>query len=307
MDATHTLSVVWSREEWRALGANVEQPWTGYLESGSRLTSLEEVAEIYVPLAAYVRMLATEHRAQADARSVFFDRPMSPPTFVVGISGSVAVGKSTTADVLVSLLGNGKDAGDVALMTTDAFLWPNQILEERGLMGRKGFPESFDTASLIAALTSVKSGADDVRVPVYSHETYDIVADEYQLLGQPEILVLEGVNVLQAQPSGSPGVLPLVSDFVDLSIYVDAPIPLLEHWYLERFLGWRAGAHDRDSFFGQLAVLSDDVALDVARGVWANVNLVNLVEFILPTRERADVVLRKGEGHRVEQVCLRVR
>jgi len=237
-----------------------------------------------------------------------------PPTpFIVAVAGSVAVGKSTTARLIAHRLARFPDTPRVDLVTTDGFLLPNAVLERRGLTGRKGFPESYDRRALLEFVAAVKSGAPRVEAPVYSHTTYDVVPGARTVVERPDVLVLEGLNVLQPaprlRPSGPWGPAPsslAVSDFIDFSIYVDARSQDIERWYLERFLTLKHTAFTRpDSYFRRFAQIPDDIAVDAARGIWESVNLVNLRENIAPTRGRATLVLHKDADHHMSRVLLR--
>jgi len=226
---------------------------------------------------------------------------------VIGMAGSVAVGKSTTARILQALLARWPHHPKVALVTTDGFLYPNRVLEERGLMGRKGFPESYDLRALIQFASAVKSGLPTVRAPVYSHLHYDILPDQFQVVDQPDIMIIEGLNVLQTwddEPEHKPRVF--VSDFFDFTVYVDAAVQDVREWYIERFLTLRYTAFsDPASYFHRYASLSDQAARQRSYAIWTEINEVNLIENILPTRERADLILEKGRDHTVQRVKLR--
>jgi type I pantothenate kinase len=222
--------------------------------------------------------------------------------YVIGVAGSVAVGKSTFARILQALLSRWPHHPKVDLITTDGFLYPNAVLEARGIMDRKGFPESYDTRALLAFLRAVKSGADEVGAPVYDHTVYDIVDGASVVVCQPDIVIVEGLNVLQVDSEG----VEFVSDYFDFSIYIDADVADIEEWSVERFLKLRESVfRNPDSFFRHFASLTDDEADATARGIWANINGRNLRENIAPTRDRASLVLRKASKHRVTQVSLR--
>ncbi len=266
---------------------------------------LDEVAAVYLPLSRllnlYVAAVQDLHRATA----TFLGGSAKKVPFVIGIAGSVAVGKSTTARLLQALLSRWPHHPEVQLLTTDGFLLPNVELERRGLLHRKGFPESYDVGRLLQVVGDVKAGAPLVRAPVYSHLIYDVVPGESVEIRQPDILLVEGLNVLQTgTPRSADGVF--VSDFFDFSIYVDAAVEHIRGWYVERFLALRETAfRDERSYFRRYAELDEAAAREQAVRIWTEINQVNLVENVLPTRSRADLVLRKGEDHRVEEVRLR--
>lgn len=264
--------------------------------------SLDEVAAVYLPMSRLLNLhiAATQELHQVANR--FLGSLAARVPYVIGIAGSVASGKSTTARLLQALLARWPEHPRVDLVTTDGFLYPNAVLEARGLMHRKGFPESYDLPRLLRFMADVKAGRPEVAAPVYSHLHYDIVPDAAQVVRRPDILIVEGLNLLQS----GPGPAVFVSDYLDFSLYVDADEGLLETWFLERFRTLRATAfRDPASFFHRYAALSEAEALAFARRVWAEINLVNLRENILPTRERATLVLAKGAQHAVQQIRLR--
>lgn len=300
-----------TRAQWDRLADRSPLPLTQ--ADLTRLASLGdpidtvEVDAIYRPLSALLQLYADGQRRTAQERHTFLGETHAPRIpFIIGIAGSVAVGKSTVARLLRLLLSRWERTPRVDLITTDGFLLPNATLNERGLLGRKGFPESYDRPALIEFLAAVKAGRPQLRVPVYSHVVYDIVPGEYITVDQPDILIVEGLNVLQP-PRWKPGVMPLaVSDFFDFSIYVDAAPEHIESWYVDRFLTLRQTAFSReDSFFRTYASLSDREAEETARRIWHDINLPNLMENITPTRERATMIFTKGHDHRVESLHLR--
>lgn len=264
---------------------------------------LEEVANIYLPLSRLLNLHITATQRLSTVTDLFLSTDPSPVPYVIGLGGSVAVGKSTTARVLQALLSSWPQHQRVDLVTTDGFLYPNTTLADRDLMDRKGFPESYDTAGLIDFLRSVKSGNDHAEAPVYSHLVYDVVDGESVLVQQPDVLIVEGLNVLQSH-HGSGEVV--VSDFFDFTIYVDADEALIERWYVERFLAFRESVfQDPASYFRNYARLTDEEAEQTARHIWATINAPNLRDNIAPTRDRAQLILTKGIDHRIEQVQLR--
>lgn len=270
--------------------------------------SLDEVAAIYLPLSRLLNLHveATQKLHRATATFLGAESPRVP--YVIGLAGSVAVGKSTASRVLQALLARWPSHPKVDLVTTDGFLLPQHVLESRGLAHRKGFPESYDVRRLVQFLADVKSGAPEVEAPVYSHLAYDIVAGERQVVRQPDIVIVEGLNVLQTGDTRSGGgrVSLFVSDFFDFSIYVDAQAVDIEQWYIERFLQLRDTVfRNPSSYFHRYASVSQDEAVATARELWRTINLVNLQENILPTRERAHLILEKGRDHAVRRVRLR--
>ncbi|HXH33446.1 MAG TPA: type I pantothenate kinase [Plantibacter sp.] len=269
---------------------------------GDRL-DMREVAEVYVPLSRLLSLYAKGTQDLGRATSQFLgDQPVRTP-FVIGVAGSVAVGKSTIARLLRELLSRWPDTPRVELVTTDGFLYPNAELERRGIMDRKGFPESYDRRSLLRFITEVKSGAAEVRAPFYSHLRYDIIPTAQVVVRRPDVLIVEGLNVLQPAATAS-GLA--ISDLFDFSIYVDARTRDIESWYVDRFMALKRGAFSNpNSFFNVFADLSDEEAADQARGFWRSINEPNLVDNIRPTRSRAKLVLRKDSDHTVSSVLLR--
>ncbi|MGF1647936.1 MAG: type I pantothenate kinase [Kineosporiaceae bacterium] len=268
---------------------------------------LEEVRTVYLPLSRLLNLYVGASASLRAATSTFLGERLTRTPFVVGIAGSVAVGKSTTARILRELLSRWPDHPRVELVTTDGFLLPNAELERRGLLERKGFPESYDRRALLRFVAAVKSGAASVRAPVYSHLTYDIVPDAHVTVRLPDVLIVEGLNVLQparVRADGLQGVA--VSDYFDFSIYVDARTEDIRQWYVDRFLQLRRTAFARpESYFHRYAGLSDAEAVRTARRIWADINEPNLVENVRPTRGRARLVLGKGPDHAVQRVLLR--
>lgn len=273
---------------------------------GERL-DLAEVEQVYLPisrlLSFYERAMGRLHQVTSD----FLDEGHERTPFVIGVAGSVAVGKSTTARILRELISRWEGQPKVDLVTTDGFLFPNAVLERRNLMPRKGFPESYDRRALLRFVSEVKAGKAEVRAPVYSHLVYDIVPDEQIVVRRPDVLIVEGLNVLQPPRSTENGAAGLaVSDFFDFSVYVDAHVGDIKRWYVDRFLELRQTAFaDPESHFHRYASLTDDAAVDIAENIWDTINAPNLVDNILPTRSRATLVLLKGADHSVDRVRLR--
>nr|WP_183793159.1 type I pantothenate kinase [Allorhizobium borbori] len=270
--------------------------------------NLDEVRRIYLSLSRLLSAHVESSQMLFNQRNQFLSLSDAVKTpFVIGIAGSVAVGKSTTARILKELLARWPSSPKVDLVTTDGFLYPNAILKARGLMARKGFPESYNTGALLRFLSDIKAGLPNVKAPRYSHSVYDVLPDEHTIVDRPDILIFEGVNVLQSRhlPAGGK-IVPIVSDFFDFSIYIDADEHLIHKWYVERFLRLRQTAfRDPQAYFNRYASISVEEAVSVAEGLWHNTNLKNLRQNILPTRPRADLILQKGENHTVEKVALR--
>jgi type I pantothenate kinase len=266
---------------------------------------LDEVAAVYLPLTRLLNLYVSATQNLHKVSATFLGTLAPKVPYVIGVAGSVAVGKSTFARILQALLARWPDHPKVDLITTDGFLHPNHVLEERGIMNRKGFPESYDTRNLLKFLRELKSGRPAVQAPVYSHVVYDIVDGEHATVCQPDILILEGLNVLQVGAPGSEAA-EFVSDYFDFSIYIDADEADIEQWYVDRFLSLCESVFQNpDSFFRHFAHLSRDEAIATARGIWQGINGLNLSENIEPTRERASLILRKGADHRVSDVRLR--
>ncbi|MDK2780678.1 MAG: type pantothenate kinase [Trichococcus sp.] len=264
--------------------------------------SLEDVKDVYVPLVHMFDIYLQQYRNLQRDKSRFLGRPYEPSPLIIGVTGSVAVGKSTTARVLQNLLKRAYPTKAVELMTTDGFLYPNRILRERNIMDRKGFPESYDMENLVQFLLDVKTGKPNVRFPVYSHRIYDIVPGEYEEVNHPDILIVEGINVLQL-PSNQQI---YVSDFFDFSIYVDAEEEMIEKWYIERFEMLMDLAIDQpDNYYYNYAIGKREDAIEMARGVWKRVNLKNLREYIYPTITRANLVIHKTTNHFIDELYIK--
>ena len=299
-------------KEWGSFRADT--PLTLTVEDIDRLRSLNdpinlaEVTRIYLSVSRLLSAHVEASQILFQQRKKFLSLDAATKTpFIIGIAGSVAVGKSTTARILRELLRRWPSSPRVAHVTTDGFLYPNELLREKGLMERKGFPESYDVPALLNFLGEIKAGRREVKAPFYSHLVYDVVPDEYITVDRPDILIFEGINVLQSRELPKDGkAIPMVSDYFDFSIYIDADAILIHKWYVDRFMKLRETAfRDPKSFFHRYTNLSEDAALAIAENLWANINLKNLTENIQPTRPRADLILTKGDDHLVKEVSLR--
>ena len=297
-----------ARDEWARLAGETPMPLTeaeldAYRGLGEPL-DLAEVGDVYRPLSRLINQYAiAEREAHRRTRSFLRRQGDQPSPFVIGIAGSVAVGKSTVARILRDMLARWPETPNVQLITTDGFLYPNSVLEERRIAHRKGFPESYDRRALLRFVTQVKSGASETKVPHYSHLIYDIVPDEFTVVKRPDILIVEGLNVLQPASMQHPLA---VSDLFDFSIYVDARTADIERWFTNRFLRLKDQAYsDPSSYFRRFATLDEEAARGLAHEYWKGINEPNLVENIRPTRARASLVLRKEADHRVQKVLLR--
>jgi type I pantothenate kinase len=302
---------IFSRAEWAA--KRHDTPMTLTSDEVTRLRSLHdrldiaEVEEIYLPLSRLLSLYVAATQRLFHAQQAFLGTEDAKMPYIIGVAGSVAVGKSTTARVLQALLARWSPRPKVDLVTTDGFLYPNATLEREGLMERKGFPESYDLPALLRFLSDIKAGRRPARAPVYSHLSYDVMPNQWIEVDRPDILIVEGLNVLQTGAPPKDGkAIPYVSDFFDFAIYLDADEDVLRSWYVDRFLTLRGTAfRDPKSYFHRYATLSDEEAVETAASIWTRINLLNLNENILPTRQRADLILKKVESHLVEEVALR--
>jgi type I pantothenate kinase len=302
---------IFSRAEWAERRGDT--PMTLAPDEVTRVRSLHdrlditEVEDIYLPLSRLLSLYVAGTQRLFRAQQNFLGTEDSKMPYIIGVGGSVAVGKSTTARVLQALLARWPNVPKVDLVTTDGFLYPNSILEREGLMEKKGFPESYDLPALLRFLTDIKAGRRPARAPIYSHLVYDVMPNQWVEIDRPDILIVEGLNVLQTgSPPKDGKAIPYVSDFFDFSVYLDADEDVLLNWYVDRFLTLRGTAfRDPKSYFHRYATLSDEEAVETASSIWTRINLLNLNENILPTRQRADLILKKGESHLVEEVALR--
>ncbi|WOT05163.1 type I pantothenate kinase [Shewanella youngdeokensis] len=307
----NALYLPFERQQWAKLRESVPLTLSEHdladLRGINESVSLSEVTDIYLPLSRLLNLNVGAKQQRGLALNKFLGRVPPKKPYVISIAGSVAVGKSTTARILQALLTHWPEHPKVDLITTDGFLHPLAELKRRGLMQRKGFPESYDMKALMEFISAVKAGEPAVSAPLYSHVTYDRIPDQYQWIRQPDILIIEGLNVLQTgKDSAVDTRRPFVSDFVDFSIYVDADEKLLKTWYIERFLKFRKGAFsEQSSYFHHYSHLSDEDATGIASKIWDTINGPNLTLNIQPTRERAHLILQKGKSHLMDKVLLR--
>ncbi|USD40914.1 type I pantothenate kinase [Vibrio sp. SCSIO 43135] len=276
------------------------------LQGVNEKLTMKEAVEIYLPLSRLLNLYVAARQRRNSVLHEFLGNDQVAPPFIIGIAGSVAVGKSTTARILKALLSRWDNHPKVELVTTDGFLYPKKVLNEREIMQRKGFPESYDIKRLVQFVSDVKAGKPNLTVPVYSHITYDITED-VKVVDRPDVLIIEGLNVLQSgmdYPHDPHRVF--ISDFLDFSLYVDAETETIEQWYVERFLKFRQGAFTKPgSYFSHYTQLSEPQAIEKAKSIWQSINGLNLEQNILPTKERAQLILRKGLDHTVKEVLLR--
>ncbi len=303
------IFIHFTREEWSKLRDHmpmtISEEDIAFLKGLNEPISLQEIEAVYLPISRLLNLHINARKGLYAARDTFLGTKSEKVPYVIGIAGSVAAGKSTTARVLKTLLERSHEMPRVDIVTTDNFLYPNAVLESRNIMDKKGFPESYDIRMLIKFLIGVKSGIKLLRIPVYSHVEYDIVKGQYQEIRDPDVIILEGLNVLQVRKDGTTKSM-YVSDFLDFSIYVDASIESLEKWFIERFLILkRTSFINEKSYFNKYASLGDEEAVKIASGIWKQINEVNLKENIISTRGRAQIILEKDQDHSIKNIWMR--
>jgi type I pantothenate kinase len=311
MSADKTAYLTFSREEW--LNFRSDMPLTlteadlDALHGQMETASLKEIAEIYLPLSRLLSLYVTAIQSLHAASQNFLGKPEPKVPYIIGVAGSVAIGKSTTSRILQALLSRWPNHPSVSVVTTDGFLYPNSVLEAQGLMQRKGFPESYDLNALLRFLIQIKSGEGRVKAPVYSHKLYDVVPNEFIEVNKPDILIVEGLNILQTCTQKPGQQTPVfVSDFFDFSIFVDAETDILKQWYVNRVVKFSETTfRDPSVYFHYLSKMNPEEVALFAQRVWEDINAVNLAQNILPCRERAQLILKKGFNHAIEQVKLR--
>ena len=302
---------IFSRKQWAKLRADtpmtLSEQELDELQGLNEQVSMGEVVDIYLPLSRLVNLYVGATQELYRATQQFLGGREHKVPYIIGLAGSVAVGKSTTARILRALLSHWPNHPKVDLVPTDGFLLPNAVLESEGLMERKGFPESYDLPALLRFLSAIKAGERNVEAPVYSHLYYDVMPDMTIKIDQPDVLIIEGLNVLQTgKPPKDGKAIPYVSDFFDFSLYIDADEEMLRTWYIERFLQLRGTAFSNpESYFHRYASLTDDESRETANRIWETINLANLRENVLPTRQRADLIMRKDDNHAISSVALR--
>jgi len=303
--------IIFSRDEWANLGfgttLSLSENELSALRGLNEPMSLEEVRDVYLPISRLLDLYISATKKLFNATNTFLGKKNIKVPFIIGVAGSVAVGKSTTSRILQALLSKWSKNISVSLVNTDGFLLSNNELEDKNLMDRKGFPESYNLSKLLNFLNEVKSGKENVKAPVYSHLLYDNLPDEYVTVNKPDILIIEGLNVLQPAPLPQNGnAIPYVSDYFDFSIFVDSDHTHIQKWYVERFLKLKSTAFQQpDSYFKKYSKLTEGEAIKVANELWNKINYINLIENILPTRQRASLIIRKSVNHYVDQISLR--